>query len=98
MRGELEKSLGAAVRAVVPAHADTPIIVERPKQAAHGDYASNVALVLAKRAPRNPRDLAAAIVAALPKSSFIERVDIAGAGFVNVTLTAAARQSIVKRV
>ena len=95
---ELETALAAAVRSVAPAHADTPLVVERPKQASHGDYASNVALVLAKRAQRNPRDLAAAIVAALPKSSLIDRVDIAGAGFINIVLTAAARQSIVKRV
>jgi len=95
---ELERAIATAVRAVATEHADTPIIVERPKQASHGDYASNVALVLAKRAQRNPRDLAAAIVAALPKSALIERVDIAGAGFINVILTAAARQSIVKRV
>jgi len=95
---ELERAIATAVRAVATEHADTPIVVERPKQASHGDYASNVALVLAKRAQRNPRDLAAAIVAALPKSALIERVDIAGAGFINVILTAAARQSIVKRV
>jgi len=95
---ELESAIAAAVRAAATPYADTPIVVERPKQTSHGDYASNVALVLAKRAQRNPRDLAAAIVAALPKSSLIERVDIAGAGFINVVLTAAARQSIVKRV
>ena len=95
---ELERAIAAAVRAVATAHADTPLVVERPKQASHGDYASNVALVLAKRAQRNPRELAAAIVAALPKSSLIDRVDIAGAGFINIVLTAAARQSIVKRV
>ena len=79
---ELERAIATAVRAVATEHADTPIVVERPKQASHGDYASNVALVLAKRAQRNPRDLAAAIVAALPKSALIERVDIAGAGFI----------------
>jgi arginyl-tRNA synthetase len=98
MRGELEKTLGAAVRAVVPAHADTQVVVERPKQAAHGDYASNVALALAKHAKRNPRELAAALVAAMPASPIVEKVEIAGAGFINITITAAARQSIVKRV
>jgi arginyl-tRNA synthetase len=97
-KAELTQSLSAAVAAVLPAYAKTPVVVERPKQAAHGDYASNVALALAKQAKRNPRDLAAALVAALPPSPSVARVEIAGAGFINVTLTPAARQSIVKRV
>ncbi len=73
-------------------------MLERPKQAAHGDYASNVALALAKAARRNPRELAQAIVAALPASTLIERADIAGAGFINLVLSAPARQSVVARV
>ncbi|MEO8506145.1 MAG: arginine--tRNA ligase [Betaproteobacteria bacterium] len=95
---ELETALAQAVAAVVPAAADTPVVLERPKQAAHGDYASNVALALAKRAQRNPRELALALVAALPPSDLVARVDIAGAGFINITLAPAARQSIVARV
>jgi arginyl-tRNA synthetase len=98
LRSELEKTLGAAVRAVAPAHADAAVTVERPKQAAHGDYACNVALALAKRAQRNPRDLANALVAAMPASPIVARVEVAGAGFINITLTPPARQSIVKRV
>jgi arginyl-tRNA synthetase len=57
-----------------------------------------VALALAKQAKRNPRDLAASIVAALPASPWIERAEVAGAGFINVTLAPAARQAVVKRV
>jgi arginyl-tRNA synthetase len=95
---ELERALAQAVAAVVPDAADTPVVLERPKQAAHGDYASNVALALAKRAQRNPRQLAEALVAALPPSDIVARVDIAGAGFINITLAPAARQSIVARV
>ena len=95
---ELENALSAAVGAVVPDLADTPVVLERPKQAAHGDYASNVALALAKRAQRNPRQLAQALVGALPPSDLVERVDIAGAGFINLVLKPAARQAIVGRV
>ncbi|MEO8752229.1 MAG: arginine--tRNA ligase [Casimicrobiaceae bacterium] len=95
---ELERALSVAVAGVLPEHAGAPVVLERPKQAAHGDYASNVALALAKTAKRNPRQLADALVAALPASSLIERVDIAGAGFINIVLTPAARQGIVPRV
>ncbi len=80
------------------AHADTPAALERPKQATHGDYASNIALSLAKRAQRNPRELAQALVAALPASKLIERAEIAGPGFINFFVTPAARQAIVARV
>jgi arginyl-tRNA synthetase len=97
-KAEVGQALAAAIVAALPAHAGTSITIERPKSAAHGDYATNVALALAKQAKRNPRDLAAAIVAALPASKWIERAEVAGAGFINVTLAPAARQAIVKRV
>ena len=98
LKSNLEAVLIDAVRAVVPDCADTPIALDRPKQAAHGDYASNVALSLAKRARRNPRELAQALVAALPASPLIERAEIAGAGFINLFVSPAARQAIVARV
>jgi len=98
LKQDLELVITGAVRAVVPDCADSPVVLDRPKQAAHGDYASNIALALAKRAKRNPRELAQALVAALPASPLIERVEIAGAGFINVFVTPAARQAIVARV
>ena len=98
LKHDLELVIQDAVRAVVPAHADTPAALDRPKQATHGDYASNIALSLAKRAQRNPRELAQALVAALPASRLIERAEIAGPGFINFFVTPAARQAIVARV
>ncbi len=98
IRDELGKALSMAVQAALPAHADATVAIERPRQAAHGDYASNVAMTLAKRAQRNPRDLANAIVAALPASGLIASAEVAGAGFINLTLTPAARQAVVHRV
>ncbi len=64
---------------------DTPLAikVEPTKDKAHGDYASNLALTLAKPAGRKPRELAEALVAALPESAAIRQVDIAGPGFIN---------------
>ncbi|MGO9802310.1 MAG: arginine--tRNA ligase, partial [Steroidobacteraceae bacterium] len=62
------------------------VVVERTRDAQHGDFASNVALRLAKSARKNPRELAAAIVAALPPNALVARAEVAGAGFINFHL------------
>ena len=98
LKSELERLFGYAIRAVAPDEHATVAGFERPKQAAHGDYASNIALVLGKRTGRNPRELAQALLGALPPSDAIERKEIAGPGFINVFVTARARQGIVERV
>jgi arginyl-tRNA synthetase len=64
--------------------------VERTRDPQHGDFATNVALRLAKAAGRNPRELATAIVAALPVSALLARAEVAGAGFINFRLAPAA--------
>ncbi|MFL6075156.1 MAG: arginine--tRNA ligase [Mycobacteriales bacterium] len=66
------------------------VAVQRPKAAEHGDYASNVALQLAKRAGRGPRELAELIAKRLTERPGIGHVDVAGPGFLNVTLESAA--------
>jgi arginyl-tRNA synthetase len=70
------------------------VVVERTREAQHGDFATNLALRLAKSAGRKPRELAAAIVAALPPSALVARSEVAGAGFINfhLTLEAYARE------
>jgi len=98
VKAELEAWIAAAVAAAAPEHAALPIVLERPKQAQHGDYASNAALQLGKRMKRNPRELAQALVAALPPSRWVERTEIAGAGFINVFASPEARQSVVARI
>ncbi len=65
-----------------------PVKVERPKNREHGDYATNVALVAAKGAGVPPRDLAAKIVALLEANPSIAALEIAGPGFINITLAA----------
>ena len=72
--------------------------IERTRAREHGDYAANVAMLLAKKAGRNPRELAAAIVATLPHSQHVERVEIAGPGFINFHLNRACRLSTLRRV
>jgi arginyl-tRNA synthetase len=98
LRGQLEDWLAQSLTAVAPERSGVPIVVERPKQASHGDYATNVALQLAKALKRNPRDLAQALVAALPPSDIVAKTEIAGAGFINLFLTHAARAAIVTRI
>jgi arginyl-tRNA synthetase len=63
------------------------IVVERTRDTQHGDFATNVALRLAKAARRKPRELAEAIVAALPVNPLVARTEVAGAGFINFFLT-----------
>lgn len=64
--------------------------VERTRDPSHGDFATNVAMRLAKPARMNPRELATRIVAAFPASADVDKIDIAGPGFINVHLSAAA--------
>lgn len=72
--------------------------IERTKNSEHGDYATNAAMLLAKPLRKNPRELAQAIADALPKSQHIEKIEIAGPGFINFRLNPACRQSAVRRV
>src|SRR5246127_2777684 len=66
------------------------VVVEPPRDASHGDMATNAAMVLAKEAKSKPRDLAEAIAAKLRSDALIEKVDIAGPGFINLTLKPSA--------
>lgn len=72
------------------------IVVERPKSREHGDYATNVALVIAKKVGRNPRELATELAHSLGEVAGIAKVDVAGPGFVNITLDAAAQGEVAR--
>ena len=72
--------------------------VERPRQREHGDWATNVALQLAKQAGRPPREVAALIAARLAELPGIKSVDVAGPGFLNVVLDAAAAGELARTV
>ena len=92
MKPQLEQLVLAAVNrlpaGLLPeAPAPDAVVVERTKDAQHGDFATNIAMRLAKAAKRNPRELAQAIVAALPASPLVARTEVAGAGFINFFLT-----------
>jgi arginyl-tRNA synthetase len=78
----------------VPAH----VVVERPRNRDHGDYATNVALQLAKKAGISPRDLAELIAARLRKFDGVAAVDIAGPGFLNITVSVAAQGELARTI
>ncbi len=78
------------------------VLLERPKVAEHGDLACNIAMQIAKPLKRNPREVAQAIVDTLAANAdakvLIAAAEIAGPGFINLRLTAAAKQVVVKKV
>ena len=95
---QLADLLRRALASVAPGHADTPIVLERPKQASHGDFAANLALQLAKPLRRSPRELAAMLIAELPASPLIAGCEVAGAGFINFRLATSAKTGVVTAV
>ena len=74
------------------------IQIENTKDKAHGDFASNIALVLAKPAEKKPRDIATMVIQALPASPLVEKIEIAGPGFINFFLKTEALYEIVPRI
>ena len=97
LKSQLAEWLSAGLARVAPECAPQ-IALERPKQPQYGDYSSNVALQLAKTLKRNPRELAAALIAALEPSPRVARVEMAGAGFINLFLSDTARREVIARI
>ena len=98
---ELLQALTGAVHAVAPAAAWTPAF-ESPRQASHGDLAITTAMQLARELKKNPRELAQALVEALrvqpAVARWVDAIEVAGPGFVNLRLKASAKQAIVGEV
>jgi arginyl-tRNA synthetase len=97
-KSHLSELFAQALREVAPDATQTEILIERPKLSAHGDYACNLAMQLAKPLRKSPRDIAQALIAALPASDAVAKMEIAGAGFINVFITTAAKQGVVRGV
>ncbi len=101
VKQSLLEALGAAIRTVSP---ETPLLAafESPKQAAHGDLAVTVAMMLAKALKRNPREVAQQLVEALRAqpavSDWVASLEIAGPGFVNLHLKPAAKQAVITEI
>ena len=98
MKSLLEQLLLAAVRKLDGEIAPAAVAVERTRDAGHGDYASNIAMRLAKAAGQEPREMAQAIVDALPASPLILRAEVAGKGFINFFLAPDALAREIRRI
>jgi len=103
LKQELQQLLVEAIAIVqekmdVTFSAIDDIKIERTRDQSHGDYACNIAMVLAKQAGTNPRDLATALLENLPESEILERVEIAGPGFINFFLSKQSRLSVITNI
>jgi arginyl-tRNA synthetase len=83
---------------VLPGDAEFKVQLERTRSPEHGEFASNVAMVLTKQAGMPPRQLAEAIIARVPRSRQVERMEIAGPGFINIFLQRCALTGVLKDV
>jgi len=103
MKHELEELLANAVHRLqvdgrLPGDISAAIHVERTRDRSHGDFASNVAMLLGKDAGRRPRELAEEIVAAVSQSGAVRKVEIAGPGFINFYLDSSAYHKVIAEI
>jgi arginyl-tRNA synthetase len=103
MKNQLESLLAQALdnlkgQGLLPADFQPAIQLERTRDKAHGDWATNIALMSAKPAGRKPREVAEALVAALPASEVVSKVEIAGPGFINFFLSSDSRFDAVRQI
>jgi arginyl-tRNA synthetase len=103
MRAHIEELIGQALGYLkregnVAVDEGTPIQIERTRDRSHGDYACNVAMVLAKTLGTNPRKVAEQLIERLPASKRIERIEIAGPGFINFFVSPHYLRVVVREV
>lgn len=98
VKSQLTALLQKALASVAPTATDTPIHLERPRDPTHGDFATNLAMQLAKALKKNPRDIANQLIAELPASHLVTKSEVAGAGFINFTLDSRAKTGVVRAV
>ena len=98
MKAHLTELLAQAAKTTAAEVAESDIQLERPKTAQHGDFSTNLAMTLAKPLRQNPRAIAESLIKNLPASDFLEKVEIAGAGFINFFLSTRARQAIIQDI
>ena len=95
IRSHLAQLLAGALETVAPDVRDVTITLDHSKNPVHGDFASNLGMQLAKRLGKSPRDIAAALIDALPASRLVQKAEIAGPGFVNFFVSPAAKTAVV---
>jgi len=103
MKSKLQQLVLSAIESLqqdnaLPAELRPEIQIERTRDASHGDYACNIALALAKSAGCKPRELAQKLCAALPQAPLVDKVEIAGPGFINFFINKSATQSVIAEI
>jgi arginyl-tRNA synthetase len=98
LKAHLTELLGIAAKSLNAEGGELNIQLERPKNAEHGDFSTNLAMMLAKPLRQNPRAIAESLIKALPASEFVARVEIAGAGFINFYLSPKAQQAVIRLI
>jgi arginyl-tRNA synthetase len=98
LKAHLTELLAQAAKAVAPDLQDFSILIERPKTAQHGDFATNLAMSLAKPLRQNPRAIAEALLKALPPTPYVAKAEIAGAGFINFFMSPAAKTAVIGQI
>ncbi|MGH8718711.1 MAG: arginine--tRNA ligase [Burkholderiales bacterium] len=97
LKNQLTQLVADAAESVAP-EVRLPIELNRPKLAQHGDWSCSAALQLAKSLSRNPGEIARILLDAIPAAEFLEKAEIAGAGFINFFLTSEARHEVVREI
>ena len=103
MKQKIEDLIQHAITAlktegIISSELNPQISIDRARDAQHGDFASNLSLVLAKPAQLNPRELALKIIAALPQDEAVTKVEIAGPGFINFFINPDSQYQIVSQI
>jgi arginyl-tRNA synthetase len=99
LAGQIHGLVLAAIKAgTIAGTAPDAIVLDRPKNRDHGDYATSIALQLAKAAGKNPREVATLLQEAIASLPGVSKVDIAGPGFINITLNRANQAELVRTI
>ena len=99
LSADIQVAVAAAFsQGLIEGSAPESITLERPKNRDHGDYATSIALQLAKAAGKNPREIATILQGAIAAIAGVTKVDIAGPGFINITLDRASQAELVRTI
>ena len=98
MKTELASIISSALDQILDDSSIVDIHIERPKTLEHGDYSTNIALQLTKILKKNPREIAQLIIEKVGLNSSIDRLEIAGPGFINFYLSSAGKSSIINSI
>ena len=98
MKAHLTELLFSVVKQITDFTDPSIIVIDRPKIITHGDFSTNLSLVLAKTLKKSPREVATIILEKIPPSDLISKVEIAGAGFLNFFLSSKANNKIINNV